>query len=150
MLGFIRKFFTKNIGLKFTALILALALWFYVVGELKKGNEEERQFLNSVLPQEGIAAKKLSIMPVFIGTPRYGFMINHAKAVVVPEYCIVVGTKDLLGKVRFIYTMPIDVSGASKPFTKSVALNPRAPGIYMEETLVQVTVAVRGGAGRPT
>ena len=50
MLEFIRKFFTKNIGLKFTALILALALWFYVVNELKKGNEEERQFLNRVLP----------------------------------------------------------------------------------------------------
>lgn len=50
MFGFIRKFFTKNIGLKFTALILALALWFYVVDELKKGSEEERQFLNHVLP----------------------------------------------------------------------------------------------------
>ena len=53
MLEFMRKFFTKNIGLKFMALILALALWFYIVNELKKGNEEERQFLNRVLPQQG-------------------------------------------------------------------------------------------------
>ena len=89
-----------------------------------------------------IALPMLSIMPVFIGTPRSGFMVDHEKAVVVPEYCIVVGTKELLDKVRFIYTMPIDVSGASKPFTKSVALNPIAPGIYMEETLVQVTVPI--------
>ena len=51
MLEAIRKFFTEHVGLKFTALILALALWFYVVGELKKGNEEERQFLNRVLPR---------------------------------------------------------------------------------------------------
>ena len=52
MLKFTRKFFTKNIGLKFMALILALALWFYIVNELKKGSEEERQFLNRVLPRE--------------------------------------------------------------------------------------------------
>ena len=142
MLEFIRKFFTKHRGLKFTALILALALWFYIVDELKKGSEEERQFLNRVLPQEGMAAKKLSIIPIFIGTPRYGFTVDAKKAVVVPEYCIVVGTKELLGKVKFIYTMPIDISGVSKPFTKSAALNPIAPGIYMEETLVQVTVPV--------
>ena len=50
MLEFIRKFFTKHIGLKFTALILALALWFYIVGELKRGNEEEMKFLSRVLP----------------------------------------------------------------------------------------------------
>ena len=142
MLEFIRRFFTKHIGLKFTALILALALWFYVVGELKKGNEEERQFLSRILPHEGMVAKKLSIMPIFTGKPRYGFAVDAKKAVTVPEYCIVVGTKSLLGKVKFIYTMPIDISGASKPFTKSVALDPIAPGVYMEETLVQVTVPV--------
>lgn len=142
MLDFIRKFFTKHLGLKFTALILALALWFYIVGELNRGSEEERQFLNRVLPQEGIVAKKLKIMPIFIGRPRTGYAVDPRKAVVVPEYCIVVGTKDLLGKIRFSYTMPIDVSGESKPFSKSVALNPIAPGVYMEETFVDVTVSV--------
>ncbi|MDD5136024.1 MAG: hypothetical protein PHN63_01595 [Candidatus Omnitrophica bacterium] len=60
----------------------------------------------------------------------------------VPEYCIVVGTKDLLGKIRYAYTMPVDLNGASKPFAKSVALNPIAPGIYMEETFVEVTAPV--------
>ena len=142
MLEAIRKFFTKRIGLKATALILALALWFYIVNELKKGNDEERQFLNRVLPQKGMFAKKLSIMPTFMGKPRYGFTVDAKKAVVVPEYCIVVGTKDLLGNISYVYTMPIDISDASKPFTKSVALNPIAPGVYMEETLVQVTVPV--------
>ena len=142
MLQSIKNLFTKHLGLKFTALILALALWFYIVDELKKGNEEERQFINRVLPQEGMTAKKLSIIPMFVGTPHYGFTVDAAKAVVVPDYCIVVGTRDLLGKVKSINTMPIDISGTSKPFTKSVALNPIAPGIYMEETLVQVTVPV--------
>lgn len=146
MLEFIRKIFTRHIALKFTALILALALWFYIVNELKKGSEEERQFLSRVLPQEGLVAKKLSIMPIFMGKPRYGFMVDARKAVVVPEYCIVVGTKDLLGKIKYIYTMPIDISNASKPFTKSVALNPIAPGVYTEETLVQVTVPVESKA----
>ena len=59
-----------------------------------------------------------------------------------PDYCIVVGTKELLDKVRVIYTMPIDISAAYKPITKSVALNPIAPGVFMEDTQVQVTVPV--------
>ena len=146
MLEFIRKFFTKQIGLKLTALILALALWFYIVNELKKGNEEERQFINRIFPHEAMVAKKLSIMPIFIGRPKHDCVVDPKKAVVVPEYCIVVGTKDLLGKIRFVYTMPIDISGASKPFIKSIALNPIAPGVYMEETLVQVTVPVENTA----
>lgn len=142
MLEFIKKLFTKHIGLKFTALILALALWFYIVGELKKGSEEEQLFLSRMLPHQGMVAKKLSIMPILIGKPRSGFTVDVKKAVVVPEYCIVVGTKDMLGKTRFIYTMPIDVNGASKSFTKSIALNPVAPGVYTEETLVEVTIPV--------
>lgn len=124
------------------ALILALALWFYVVNELKKGSEEERMFLSRMMPQEGMVAKKLSIMPIFIGHPRSGFTLETKKSVVVPEYCIVVGNKDLLEKIRFIYTMPVDVSGVYRSFTKSVSLNPIAPGVYMGETLVEVTVPV--------
>ncbi len=142
MLDFIRKVFTKHIGLKFTALILALALWFYVVNELKKGSEEERLFLKRMLPPEGMVAKKLSIMPIIVGKPRSGYTVDVAKAVVVPEYCIVVGTRDLLEKTRLMYTMPIDVNGASKSFTKSVALNPVAPGVYSEDTLVEVTIPI--------
>lgn len=142
MSGAIRKFFKKHIGLKITALVLALALWFYIVNELNRGSEEERQFINRMFPREGMVAKKLSIMPIFIGKPKYGYTVNPKKAVVAPEYCIVVGTKDLLGSIRFIYTMPIDIGDANKPFIKLAALNPIAPGVYMEETLVQVTVPV--------
>jgi len=134
--------FTGRVGLKITALILALVLWFYVVDELNKGSEEERQFLNKVLPSEGVVAKKLTIKPIFIGAPKYGYSIDVKKAVVLPEYCIVVGSKELLSKVRFIYTMPVDARGISKTFTTAVPLNPIAPGIFMEDTLVQVTVPV--------
>ena len=134
--------FTKNIGLKTVALILSLALWFYIVNELNKGTEEDKQLLKNILPSEGIAAKKLVIRPIFVGRPRLGYRIVNDKVLVVPEYCIVVGTRELLGKIRFAYTMPIDVSGAYKSVTSSVPLNPIAPGVYMEETLVQVTVPV--------
>jgi len=142
MLRSIKKFFTKNLGLKIGALFLALILWFYIVNELNKGSEEERQFLSKVLPSEGLTAKKLSIKPIMIGTPRWGYTVDPRKAVVVPEYCIVVGTKNLLSKIRFAYTMPIDLRGISRSFTISVPLSPIAQGIYMEETLVQVTVPV--------
>jgi YbbR domain-containing protein len=136
------KFITRNAGLKVTALVLALMLWFYVVDALNRGSEEDKQFLSKVLPQDGVFAKKLPIRAVFIGAPRSGYTIDSRKAVIVPDFCIVVGQKDLLSRVRFAYTMPIDVRGVSKPFSKSVALSPIAPGIYMEETLVQVTAPV--------
>ncbi len=141
-MGFTRKFFTKNVWLKIGALLLALALWFYIVNELNKGSEEDRQFLNRLLPSDGLAAKKLVIKPILVGTPPRGYTVDPRKAVVIPEYCIVVGTKDLLSKIRYAYTVPIDMRGAAKSFTRSVPLNPIAPGIFMEETLVQVTVSV--------
>lgn len=138
----LKRFFTENLALKFIALILALALWFYVVGELNKGSEEEKRFLNKVLPQEETVAKKLMIRPVLVGKLRHGYVVDSGKVVVAPEYCIVVGARELLNGARFAYTMPIDVNGMSKSFMKSVPLNPIAPGIYMEETLVQVTVPI--------
>lgn len=145
MLRSLWKLITRNAGLKLVALILALVLWFYVVNELNKGSEVDRQFLNKVLPSDGVMAKKLAIKPIFIGTPRSGYAIESKNAVIVPEYCIVVGQKDLLSRMRFAYTVPIDVRGVSRSFTKSVPLNPIAPGIFMEETLVQVTVPVERG-----
>lgn len=142
MFTIIRKFFTENIWLKIGSLLLALVMWFYIVNELNKGSEFDRQFLNKVLPSQGIVAKKLPIKALLIGSPRWGFTADPRKAVIVPEYCIVVGTKDLLSKIRYAYTTPIDISQTTKSFTKSVPLNPIAPGIYMEETLVQVTVPI--------
>lgn len=138
----IRKFLTENIWLKMGSLLLALGLWFYVVNELNKGSDEDKQFLNKILPEGGMAAKKLTIKPIYSGTPARGYIAEPRKAVVVPDYCIVVGTKDLLARTRFIYTMPVDIKGVSKSFTKPVALIPIAPGIFMDETLVQVTVNV--------
>lgn len=142
MLHSIKKFFTENIWLKIGSLLLALVLWFYIVNELNKGSEEDRQFLNKVLPSEGVVAKKLFIKAVLVGSPRWGYTVDPRKAVIVPEYCIVVGTRQLLSKIRFAYTTPVDVSNAFKTFIKSVPLNPIAPGVYMEETLVQVTVPI--------
>lgn len=143
MLGALGRFLTQNKGLKLAALVLSLALWFYVVNELNQGSDEDKQFLKRVLPSEGLTAKKLTIRPVFIGAPKYGFMVENARVVVVPEFCIVVGSKDLLGRIRFAYTMPIDLRGVSKTFSTSIALNPIAPGVYMEDTLVQVIIPVQ-------
>lgn len=142
MLKPLKGLFTENIALKTVALVLALIMWFYIINELNRGTEEERQFLRNILPSEGIASKRLTIKPIFVGRPRRGYSVAVDKVLIVPEYCIVVGTRDLLGKIRFAYTTPIDVGGVNKSFTKSVPLNPIAPGVYTEETLVQVTVPV--------
>ena len=142
MFKFPRNFFTKNVGLKLIALVLALTSWFYIVKELNKGTEEEMRFLRKILPSEGLTARRLAIKPIFVGKMRRGYQILNNKIIIVPDYCIVVGAKDLLEKVRFAYTMPVDVTGAFRTLTKSVPLNPIAPGIYMEETLVQITIPI--------
>ena len=142
MFAALKKALTEHTGLKITSLALALVLWFYIVNELNTGANEERQFLNQVLPSQSIMAKKLPIKPILVGKTRYGYVTDARKAVVSPEYVIVVGTKELLSKIRFAYTLPVDVSGASHAVTRSVPLNPIAPGVFMEETNVQVTVPI--------
>ncbi len=143
MFSFLRRFFTENIGLKIVALFLALITWFYIVKQLNmEGTKEEMQLLKRIMPSERIAAKKLIIKPIFIGHPRNGFEVVRDKVLMVPEFCIVVGTKDVLESIKYVYTLPIDVGGMSQPFTKSVPLNPIAPGVYLEETLVQVMVSI--------
>ncbi len=142
MLEFVKRFFTKHLGLKILSLVLALLVWFYIVNELNKGSDEELKILRKMLPSEALVGKKLAIKPIFIGKPRSGYIINRDQAVIVPDYCIVVGARDVLGRVKFAYTMPIDVRNAHKTFTISIPLNPIAPGVYMEETLVQVTVPI--------
>ena len=71
-----KKILIKNPGLKLTALILALALWYYVVGELKRGSEEDMRFMNRVLPSEGIVTKKLLIRPIIVGKPKRGYFYD--------------------------------------------------------------------------
>ena len=55
---------------------------------------------------------------------------------------MVVGSKNVLDKIKFAYTMPIDTKRASKNFTVSVPLNSITSGVYVEDTPVQITVPV--------
>lgn len=142
MLKYLKRFFTKHLALKILSLILALLVWFYIVNELAKGSLEELQLLHKILPTEGLIAKKLAIKPVFVGNPRWGYKINRDQSVVTPEYCIVVGARAVLEKIKFAYTTPIDVKKSTKTFTIQAPLSPVAPGVYIEETLAQVTVSV--------
>ncbi len=138
----LKKFFTENLLLRIVSLVLALGLWFYIVNELDKGSEQEMRLIKKIFPSQGMVAKKLPIRPVFMGSPRRGFEIIKEKAVVVPDFCIVVGSRELLERVKYVSTVPIDINGQFKPFNTSVALNPVSQGIFMEETLVQVTVPI--------
>jgi len=138
----IKKFFSENLLLKVISLILALGLWFYIVNELNKGTEQDRRLIKKVLPAENMVAKKLPIRPVFMGSPRRGYEIIKEKVIVIPDFCIVVGTKGLLERVKYVYTVPIDVAGKDKPFNLTIALDPISTGIFMEETVVQVTIPI--------
>lgn len=138
----IKDFLTKNLALKLISLILALMLWFYIVDELNRGNEEDRQLVSRILPSEGMMTKKLAIKAVIVGRPRHGYRLVEKEVLISPEFCIVVGKKAMMEKLRFAYTMPIDVSGASKPVAVSIALSPIAPGTFMEETFVNVVIPI--------
>lgn len=138
----VKDFFTKNFTLKLISLVLALMLWFYIVDELNRGTEEDRQLASRILPSEGMMTKKLVIKAVIVGRPRQGYRFIEKKAIISPEFCIVVGKKAMMEKLRFAYTMPIDVSDAVKTIATSIALSPIAPGAYMEETFVHVIIPV--------
>jgi len=146
MLQSIKNFLTKHLFLKFLSLMLALLAWFYIVNELNKGPNEELELLRNMHPAEGMLAKKLMISPIFVGKPSWGNSVRRDQVAIVPEYCIVMGSRNVLDKVKSAYTMPIDLKKVSKTFTAQVALSPIAPGVYMEETLVQVTVPIEKNA----
>jgi YbbR domain-containing protein len=148
MLQSIKGLFTKHLFLKFLSLMLALLAWFYIVNELNKGPNEELELLRKMRTNESMVAKKLMISPVFTGKPSWGNSVKRDQVVVVPDYCVVMGSRNILGNVKSVYTMPIDLKGASKTFTAQVALSPIATGVYMEETLVQVTVPIENNAGQ--
>ena len=147
MLRSIKGLFTKHLFLKLLSLMLALLAWFYIVNELNKGPNEELELLKKMRSSEGMMARKLMISPLFAGKPSRGNSVRRDQVAIVPEYCIVMGSRNVLGKAKAAYTMPIDLKGASKTFTVQVALNPIATGIYMEETFVQVTVPIEKDAG---
>ncbi|MDD5174002.1 MAG: hypothetical protein WC419_01650 [Candidatus Omnitrophota bacterium] len=142
MLQSIKNVFTKHLLLKFLSLILALLSWFYIVNELNKGSKEEIEMLRKIRPGEGMVAKKLAISPVFVGRPSWGNVVRHDQVVIVPDYCVVMGSRNDLANIKTAYTVPIDLKKASNTFTAQVALRPVASGVYMEETLVQVTVPI--------
>lgn len=142
MLKFFERLFAENLLLKMISLILAVGLWFYIVSDLNKGTEEERLIIQKLLPSYGMITKKLAIRPVLVGNPKHGYRVVEDQIAIMPEYCIVVGPRSVLNNVRYIYTLPIDVSDSEKLITSSVPLKPIAPGIYVEETLVTADIPI--------
>ncbi len=139
---FFNRLFSENFFLKVVSLVLAVGLWFYIVSELNKGTEEERLVIQQLLPSYGMVTKKLTIKPILIGKPKRGFMALEGKIEITPSYCIVIGPKKVLAGIDEIETVPADISGADKVVTRAVALKSIAPGTYLEETLVTVTVPI--------
>lgn len=142
MFRFLKELFTENIGMKALALVIALIAWFYIVKALNQGSQEDMQLMRKMTMADRMVGKKLEIKPVFIGRPQNGYTILVDRISVTPAYCIVVGTRDTLSKINFALTVPIDVTGVNKTYTRAIPLNPIAPGVFMEETLVEVTVPV--------
>jgi YbbR domain-containing protein len=146
MLKFFGKLVGENFLLKVISLVLAVGLWFYIVGELNKGAEEERLVFQKIFPSYGMITKKLEIKPIVMGKPKRGFTVIEDKIAVYPSYCIVIGPKSVLKDIKEIDTVPIDISGADKIITRAVPLKSIAPGIFVEETLVAATIPIERGS----
>ncbi len=142
MENLLTKSFGKNLFLKLISLILAIGLWYYAVNELGKGTEEETLALQRILPSYGMVTKKLIIKTIIVGKPKKGNRVLDDKITIVPEYCLVVGPRKLLTNLKFIYTLPIDVSNLEKTMTRAAPLKPLASGVYVEETLVTVSIPI--------
>ncbi len=141
MLKFLGRIISNNLILKMVSLVLAVGIWFYIAIDLDKGAEDERLILH---PSYGMVTKRLAIKAVVVGNPRQGYRVDEARIAIAPEYCIVVGPRSLLGNIKYIYTMPIDVSGEDRTVTRSVPLKSAAEGVRAEETLVTATVPIEG------
>src|SRR3989338_145275 len=142
MKNFFARIFGKNLFLKLISLVLAVGIWYYAINELGKGTEEETLALQRILPSYGMVTKKLIIKPIIVGRPKPGNRVMEGRIVVAPEYCIVVGPKNPIKGLKYIYTMPIDISNSEKTIVRTVPLKPLASGVYVEETLVVVTIPI--------
>lgn len=142
MLRSIAHLFTNNIGLKIIALILSLVLWFYVGKELSRESEGERNFLKKILPSENVSAKRLPVRPTLEGSPQSGYIVDLERVTAAPNICTAVGQRDVLDKITYASTVPININGASRAVTKSIPLR-SIPGVYVEDTVVRVTIPIQ-------
>ena len=142
------SYLINNLGLKLVALFLALICWFFVFSEAKKILPEKKQETAGAVISGQIITKQVPVQLVLEGEPADGFKVERNKILVNPNFCLVVGQKDMLDNIPFIRTMPINVSGRSKSFNETVKLEPLSKTFAQEGIMVEVIVPIEKVAKR--
>ena len=132
----------NNITLKLLALIIAVITWFYIVVELHKGNVEEKEVLQRMLPQYHMIAKNLPVKLNLVGEPGKGYTIQYDKIKIDPSLCIIVGPRTVLSRLNSINTQPIDITEYKKTFTKSISVEYPVKGIEIKEKFIKVFIPI--------
>lgn len=139
----LREWLLNNIGLKILALAIAVFSWFYIYIELKRGTIEERRAAFSFLRYK-VVSKRLPVKVILTGHLPDDYIIKESDIAADPPTVHVIGPEVLLGKVDYVYTLPVDISEYRKVFEAYVPLAPIAPGIALENETVKISVPIVG------
>lgn len=94
------------------------------------------------------SGKTVSVVPQITGAPAEGFIVQQQVAI--PATVIVDGPEELLNELLFVYTEPVDISGATRSISEDVELEPLPEGVTLVEPAndaleVRVSIAATGG-----
>ncbi|OIO38223.1 MAG: hypothetical protein AUJ75_03105 [Candidatus Omnitrophica bacterium CG1_02_49_10] len=129
-----------NISLKIVTLILALVVWFYIVGELNEYPfSDEMLKINFSNP---LITKVVPIQLNMVGTPPGGFKIDQSKVEFSPKELVMIGPKKLLERIQYIKTVPIDLKEYSKSNNITAALEPVFGARPSREGLIEIKIPV--------
>jgi YbbR domain-containing protein len=131
----------NNIGLKAFSLLLAVVIWFYIIGELNRLALEEEMGIAGQIAYK-IIAKRLPIVPDIRGKITSGYRIREDDIAITPLECNVIGSKRLLDRITFVKTVPINVSEYTKPVTVRASLEPPSRKVKMIDTFATVVIPI--------
>ena len=134
----VEKLLRDKFVYKIVALLLAIATYIYVRGEIGiQGIGFREQNL-----LKGITSKIIPVKVELKGEPPQGYTVLKANIKVVPEKVIVIGKKDGLEKISEITTKEIDVRKFIHTETVSIALVPLDNAINVSSKMIEVEVPV--------
>ena len=92
--------------------------------------------------------KTVSIVPQVTGTPAEGYIVQQQVAI--PSTVIVDGPEELLEELLFVYTEPVDISGADESVSQTVPIEDLPDGVMLIdpiENAIEVRVSIGTSAG---
>ena len=137
-----KKLVVKNFWLKVLALFLAVIVWFYILGELRKAAEKEGKVFERILPFR-VSSKSVPIKATIVGQLASGYRIRYKDIEIKPDNYVLIGPKNMLRGIFFVTTEAIDVGEYTKPVTKKAGIETIGPGIIADERFfVTVTIPI--------